>query len=438
MERLISPELRRNCWLELTPARLALMPVVLLLAFYFVHSVASGQMAVLIPAAGALFFLVTVLWGSHLAVSGLSQEVANRTWDWQRMSSITPLEMTAGKLIGSPIYAWYGGVLCLAVLLAAGMGSDMDRAGYAAATLVGLALLAHATAVIFTILAITKYGASSVTRRRSAAVLFGLAIVLLLSRALDPSATLSSPDAVSWYGIAWNGDPFWLASVYAFGAWAWIGTLHLFRVQLGHRNPPWAFAVFALFLMAYSAGFIAWPDAAIFDEVRLPEGTVASARLLVATFVIGALTLVMLFQERHDPVTYRRLVPRGGPQRWHLLPRWFIAFGLTTVSAAAWILLYGDTPLSGVVIAAWLFLLRDAAVILALNFRAVSKPANGLILVYLAVVYALLPGIFGPSSLFVPQLTQSIAELLPPAIEAAAALALLRLAWGRYIGPATR
>ncbi len=31
MERLMSPELRRNCWLELTPARLALMPAVLFL-----------------------------------------------------------------------------------------------------------------------------------------------------------------------------------------------------------------------------------------------------------------------------------------------------------------------------------------------------------------------------------------------------------------------
>jgi hypothetical protein len=286
-------------------------------------------------------------------------------------------------------------------------------------------------------LAITKYGAASVTRRRSAAVLFGLAAVLLLSRALDPSATLAAPADVGWYGARWAGDPFWLVSIYAFAAWAWTGTLHLFRVQLGHRNPHWAFGAFALFLMVYSAGFIAWPDAAIFDEVRLTEGTVASARLFVATFVIGTLTLVMLFQERHDPVTYRRLVPRGSALPWHLLPRWFVAFGLTTVSAAAWILLYGDAPLRGVVITAWLFLLRDAAVILALNFRAASKPANGLILVYLAVVYALLPGIFGPSTLFVPQHAQSVSELLPPVIEAAAALALLRFAWVRYIGPAS-
>ncbi len=429
----MSPELRRNAWLELTPARLALMPAVLSLAFYSTHTVALGQSVVLVPAAGVLFFLIAVLWGAHLAVSGLAQEVANGTWDWQRMSSITPLEMTAGKLLGSPIYAWYGGLICLAVFVAAGFGSGLERIGYGAAILVGLALLVHASAVVFTALALAKYGTSSITRRRSAAALFGFAAVLLLSQAVDPGATLRAPGEVAWFGASWPGDPFWLLAVFAFAGWAWIGALHLFRAELGHRNPPWAFAAFALFLAAFVAGFVHRPDAPWLGDGWGPARGVAAGRLLAATLVGGLLTLLMLFQERHDPVAYRRLLHPGGPRPWHLLPRWAIAFGLTTLAAALWVLLFGANAAGALVIAAWLFLLRDATVILALNFRAVRKPANGLVLVYLAVVYALLPGIFGTSSLFLPHYTGSLATLLlPPVLEAALAAAMLRLAWRRY------
>ena len=91
----ISPEFQRNIWLELTSHRLVGMPAVLLAVFFLIYLV-TGELfsdATRITAM-TLYFLLALLWGTRLAGEALVNEIQDRTWDQQRMSSISPWSMS--------------------------------------------------------------------------------------------------------------------------------------------------------------------------------------------------------------------------------------------------------------------------------------------------------------------------------------------------------
>ena len=112
----MNPEFPRNVWVELTPRRLILMVVLLTLAF-FAAAVAGGTEYTPASTAQLLYYAIVVVWGSRNAALAVVGEIRDRTWDMQLLSSITPGAMTWGKLFGSTIYNWFGGAICLAVML---------------------------------------------------------------------------------------------------------------------------------------------------------------------------------------------------------------------------------------------------------------------------------------------------------------------------------
>ncbi|MGD8642238.1 MAG: hypothetical protein PVG89_16490, partial [Gammaproteobacteria bacterium] len=110
----MNPEFQRNVWLELTPHRVVSMPAVLVAVFFLVYLIAGDRYPdPLRITAMTIFFLLTLLWGSRLAGEALVNEVQDRTWDQQRMSSISPWSMSWGKLFGSTVFTWYGAAICL-------------------------------------------------------------------------------------------------------------------------------------------------------------------------------------------------------------------------------------------------------------------------------------------------------------------------------------
>jgi pimeloyl-ACP methyl ester carboxylesterase len=58
-----------------------------------------------------LFGVLTILWGTRLAANSILDEMADKTWDWQRLSILSPWTMTWGKLFGATAFAWYGGLV---------------------------------------------------------------------------------------------------------------------------------------------------------------------------------------------------------------------------------------------------------------------------------------------------------------------------------------
>ena len=108
----MNPELRRNLWLELSMHRLVAMPVVLVLVLALISARSSDPWPAVFDAALWILVLVLHLWGGRNAAEAVTEEVRDRTWDWQRLSSLVPWQMTWGKLFGATAYSWYGAAWC--------------------------------------------------------------------------------------------------------------------------------------------------------------------------------------------------------------------------------------------------------------------------------------------------------------------------------------
>src|ERR1035437_258809 len=129
-----NPELARNVELELTKQRLIVMPVILLLLSFLVLSTAQinsylheNQYYYLARYSSVAFVIIAILWGAKNAADGVLDEYNSRTWDWQRMSTLSPWKMTIGKLFGSTIFNWYGGVICLFINMVSTLSSDAQE-----------------------------------------------------------------------------------------------------------------------------------------------------------------------------------------------------------------------------------------------------------------------------------------------------------------------
>ena len=112
----MNPELLRNLWLEATPFRL-LQIVGLLLVVFAVSSAAPRNLLTPEGAATVLYWFFVVLWGTRNAALSVVGEIRERTWDGQKLSAIGPASMMWGKLLGSTSANWFGGLICLPVIL---------------------------------------------------------------------------------------------------------------------------------------------------------------------------------------------------------------------------------------------------------------------------------------------------------------------------------
>ncbi|MEO6376735.1 MAG: hypothetical protein ABIO37_01815, partial [Caulobacteraceae bacterium] len=115
----MNPEFERNLWLEASPRRIGWAAMVLVLVFGAV-AVAAPEVAklrALSICGGVVFFAAAFIWGPRNAGQSVLVEIGQRTWDFQRLSSLTPLAMTWGKLFGATVLAWGVGLVGLLILL---------------------------------------------------------------------------------------------------------------------------------------------------------------------------------------------------------------------------------------------------------------------------------------------------------------------------------
>ena len=81
----LNPELRRYCWLELTPHRLIATPIIIGLIVALVSASGGIETAGLATLGLAGFGVCAALAGGYFAVSAVTEEVRERTWDAQRI-----------------------------------------------------------------------------------------------------------------------------------------------------------------------------------------------------------------------------------------------------------------------------------------------------------------------------------------------------------------
>ena len=320
-----NPEFQRQLWLNWRPS-LALWTLLLcslILALPLVLSDAHERLASLGLTAVFGLWASTTGYASVLAARSLSEEVRQHTWDWQRLSALTPWQMAWGKLLGATVPAWLYAALFGVTSVVAASVWELLWGAHRAWHLLMLAVLWGLATQAWAMNAVLVRWHAGPWQQRSLwlLALIGLHLVLGLVRALP------SPEHHPWWG--WNLGNWGLAYVLGLAACG-LGLLALWR-QLCERldvpTLPWAWPVGLVVAGVASAGVWHTQAAALWPHL--------AGWALVATAFIG-------LQHMAGHARAWRQVQWGLQQRrwrnaWQALPLWPISWLLALLaSAIAW------------------------------------------------------------------------------------------------------
>jgi hypothetical protein len=440
----MNPELTRNLWLELSPRRLATMPIILALIF-FAAGLSGGNDYRPASVAVVLYYFIVVIWGARNAALSVVGEIRDRTWDLQRLSSLSAADMTWGKLFGATAYNWYGGAICLAVILAHGFTHDsavsviLDLIYYLA-----VGVIAQAASLLASLIAVRRR--QSHTRLeiffyQLAGLIAALAVIIIWDAA-DPAGSIMAhkapTDFIEWWGHSYDARPFLLISLALFTAWTLAACYRTMRLELQMRNGPLVWLGFLVFIGIYVAGFDAWlsqdPMMANWDPVAL--------RLALAATAYGFLTYVMILLEPKDRVHYRWLAGEfaagrigkfaGGLHAWMT---GYIAALIFSSLLIWWQMRLADMQAVALIAAGLGFLTRDISIFVLVHALPGRRRGDFSVLLVLFALYVLAPAIVngldvkGALVFFYPQ--PGNAAWLGGAIAWAEALFVALLAAGR-------
>ncbi|HEY0301542.1 MAG TPA: hypothetical protein VGC36_09430, partial [Rhizomicrobium sp.] len=390
-----------NVWLELTPRRVVLMIGILALIFFAAALVGDGWTPA--GAASWLFYLIVVVWGSRSAALSVVGEIRDRTWDGQRLSSLGAATMAWGKLFGSTVYNWLGGLICLAlVLVNVTVHQGPATAAIEALYYIGIGVIAQAAALLASLIAIGRRQGHSrfeIFIYQMVGIVAALAIYYVWAAA-DPVAALQmhkpAAEFVPWWGVQVDARVFLIVSVGVFAAWTLLGCYRAMRVELKMRNGPFVWLAFLAFMGVYVAGFDAWlsPDMKSWDAVGL--------RLLLAGTTYAVLTYVMVLLEPKDRVHYRWM--QGQLRHGHIanalsgLQAWMMSYAATLAVAAAlalWLAPNLQAAMAGqpLVLSTMGFITRDVALFVLMQTLPGKRRGDFAALAILFALYVLAPAI---------------------------------------------
>ena len=435
-----NPELRRNLWLEFSWHRVIAVPVVIaLIAILFIAADSKDVLQNITLAAAFGYVVVVLLWGAKLVGASVIEEARDRTWDAQRMSSITPWRMTWGKLLGAPSFAWYCGGILLLIFILTGSQVNFPVGRYAALMLCG-AILLHAMALNGSVMGARK----GMTRRGTGTIL----IVILAFAWLGPGLhTLDNMDKlVAWWGLSLPQLNFSLGTVAAFGAWAVLGAYRSMCNELEIRTTPWALPAFILFTATYFAGFPLREIVSVADSKAF-FGVMATGVVVAMVFSYS-----LLFAEKSGATEWQRLRARMQARQWRRalqeLPIWLVALAVGLVMALAASVTGGASngkvlnQIGTAPIALILFAVRDAAIFQFFALARQPRRIEAATLFYLMLLYGLLPGLlkaFGADAVaqfILPPLSHGAAfSVAVMAAQAALAIALAYTRWRKIHAP---
>jgi hypothetical protein len=410
----MNPEFERNVWLELTPLRLVVLAAVLALAFF--AATLSDSLITPGGVARVLFVALVVVWGTHNTARSVVGEIRDRTWDSQRLSSLGPATMMWGKLFGSTVFNWAGGLVCLAVIAAdTGNASGIAAAFAVFVYYAAMGVIAHATS-----LSASLIGARRRQGRTGIEVFFyqlaGLAAATAVAVIADPTGssigTLPRSDTLLWWNRTLPTSTFLLDSLAVFTGWILIGCYRQMRLELKLRNGPAVWLAFLAFMIVYAAGFDAFAPLH-FDEI--------TGRLMLAGSVSAMLAYITAILEPKSKVQLRWIGGEFG--HFHLgaalshLQCWMISYLVAAAIAGTLMVRFGllnQTPELATTGAILGFVTRDLGLIVLMAMLTRRRGGDLLALAVLVLVYWLLPSIlhslhyYGGQALFLPYRTDPL------------------------------
>ena len=427
MNYVFTPEFHRNLWLKISPFRLVAAPVFLVICSMICVNILPDKgsffekdyaMQFMMTGAKWFYFLIVCVWGTYEAALALQEEVRSNTWDFQRMSSISPFQLVAGKLAGATSYVWYVGLLTLipfyygfintsepgnfaGTLNPRGMSWTDANDFYVIFYMIMAGLVGQALAFLVSFIDMTSFAGKMGKKRiprGSGAFLLGVMaswFVFTMGQEVAPKlASFSSPFAanrvVDWFGMQIPSPEFVTWSLLFFFTWALVGSYRIARAELMHRTYPVAWVGFVASFLIYLRGFATPTNAFYYTH-------------LMALFVVALMLAyaVMLF-EASDGRKYARFFNdmREGnylrafenTHKWLVtIPFILICYVVTLNNVPVAGKFMGFESLAAFMLAAMLFALRDGLMIHAMIGGRGARNAGFKVMSYYVLVYAMLP-----------------------------------------------
>lgn len=449
-----NPELAKNIWLELSPQRLVTMPAILLLFVFLIFSLNSSEDN---PWETVHFFsfygfiFIGILWGMKTSSDAILDEYNDKTWDWQKMSSIGPWKLALGKLIGSTIYNWYGALICWGLFMYSATYTDQPnselKTGFLLVTImIGL----HGLMILIALQLIRRTNAS--TKIKSNRIfLTGLLFAGVLSSIFSYLTFFDNGSNIqlTWYGLTIPTLDFLLFSSVVYTLWILAGLYRSMRTELQFTDPPSWWIFFLIFHFIFQYGFFL-PIGKMFDLSAL---STTLTLLFVETLL---LTYLLALSENKDIVLFRKLINAlksyDFPTFYKYVPLWLITLPIAKIAGFLVLLfllifdenqvlktflkdydLTNKAEITGFFFAILLFVVRDLGILLLLNFSNRPQRADTSMLVYLVLIYLILPTLTSGleiSVILYPDITQGIIPLIGfPMVEAIAVVYFLIKKW---------
>ena len=441
-----NPELQRNLWLEITLQRIIAMPAILGL-IYFIFFIASSDYSsrlVSLLVISKIIFVILVLWGTRNASASIVNEINQKTWDFQKLSSISPWQMTIGKLLGSTLYTWYGAIIALAIYgvslyLLYQYSLDDSKTTWSGWNFrkyenLTVAIIYYKVVTLFLgailIQALAMFcAASALSNRKDKITNINTIGHMILSGGVGffffmTEQTLNGKRHynVDWYNLDIDRGLFTVLSLAAFVFWVIVGIYRTIKKEFQYKIIPSAWFSFLLFVIIYQAGFF----------YKLPIIPMVFYSLVTLITIFYSL----IFIEPKELTIYKKMKFCIKAKKWkgflEVMPLWMVTY-LLAIFVAIIISIISISPINLAEQTIWrgynyknmeiakspiyyaalaivpiLMMGRDILIIHFCNLCLNRKRADFTALIYIAILYFITPAILALSgfktiaNLFVP------------------------------------
>lgn len=386
----MNPEFERNLYLEFSVARLIGMPAFLLVIFFFTYLIDDKNFdEVTANSALGLYIAIVLFWGAKQAAESIFDELRNNTWDIQKTSAISPWSLAWGKLFGSTIYMWYGGLLCLFIYAVA--TPEPEHVFLTLVYSLGCGLLAQSLSLLVSLFSLRRKQSFN-TGFSYLFVLFALFFIMPIMLNVDDMRN----EGMTWYGVGFDVAYFGAITLILACLWTIVGIYRLLSEELRIRTLPWVWLLFIFFLIFYLTGAIN------LEEHEQEHGHGLFMIWLMISFCVCVTSSYLLaFIDDNNPMLARKLWIYSEQEQWlrmfQELPCWIISVVLALPTAVIFTLLFPMEQVEEVYpypIVIYLLMLRDIGILLFFSYAPNPKRAMGLTLLYMICLYGLLPAIF--------------------------------------------
>ena len=297
MSMQLNPEFRRQLWLQISATRLILAPVVIAIVVAVLVAIEPSDAGTIHRTAWFALVVVVIFWGTSVAGTSIRDEITGRTWNQQRMSRLTPWQLTWGKMFGATSYVWYVALLCALVVAFTfhqKVAAESDSGAVEFFILLALGLFAHSVAIMAPLAFQT--GSETPLVSVPSIVVFALVIIVVKMVSLDLQSSEYGIRKIRWFGLESAPQLFSVLLAACIAAWGVLGAWRATRQALQVRQIPWALPAFVAFVGVWIAG-----------TTYMEDRSIGTSALIGATLALAASAWVLMLWEPQSLYTWQRI-----------------------------------------------------------------------------------------------------------------------------------